>query len=669
MRKEFLILLFILLTLRALGQDDGSVADEMTTDAAESEDEELAETAEMNCEYLENLTDYKIDINTNNINDLQAIPIFNTIQIDDIMEYRRRYGDILSLGELKAIRSLTPENIRLVARYLSVAGKTTERHHYTMREMFTKGRHYVSSFNKMVLERQKAYIPDSTGNAKYDGGRMRWCLKYRYKFDDRIAWGITCEKDAGESIGFAGYKYGFDYYSMFLKIRNLGFVDNLILGDYTVRFGLGLMLGGGFMAGKSMNGNNYNNCVQIREYGSVNENRFYRGAAATVKAGGVSLTAFASANLVDASCEGVEFHSFKTDGYHRTARELSNKDNLRECIGGVMAEYKKNGFQIGTAAYCYGYDKDFAPREQLRYANMRREKDGCGASVSYRYDCRKMSLYGETALDKRGNISTINAADLRPAANFRLKILHRHYSVKYQAFKALSFGQTARTSNEDGVYAGIATDPFKWLGVEAWVDVFRLPWAGAYNKLPASGNEGMLQCKFNMSRRYSLTVRLKHKERQNSDVDLGINKSQYIKVCSVYRPTDGLQLTTTAQFSRNISGDEDACHGYLVFQDVKWSAGTLPLTITARYALFSAPYSARIYAFENDVSGTFASPGYFYDGQRIYLTASCKIGGKATLQLKIAQWQYFDRQTVGTGDSQIDGNKKSEVSIFFKYSF
>jgi hypothetical protein len=69
------------------------------------------------------------------------------------------------------------------------------------------------------------------------------------------------------------------------------------------------------------------------------------------------------------------------------------------------------------------------------------------------------------------------------------------------------------------------------------------------------------------------------------------------------------------------------------------------------------------------VSGTFASPGYFYDGQRIYLTASCKIGGKTTLQLKIAQWQYFYRQTVGTGDSQIDGNKKSEVSIFFKYSF
>ena len=655
--------------MRALAQNGDAIIDEIMTDAAESGDEDIAETAEMDCEYLESIIDYKIDVNTLNINDLMSVPIFNAIQIGDIVEYRERYGDIVSLGELKAITSLTPESIKMIANFVSVADSAANRRNYAVREMFTRGRHYVSSFNKTVLERQKAYIPDSTGNAKFGGGRMKWCLKYRYKFQDRIAWGVTCEKDAGESLGFNSYKYGFDYYSMFLKIRKLSIIDQLIIGDYTVRFGQGLMMGGGFSLGKSMNGNNYNTISQIREYGSVNENRFYRGAAATVKAGTVLLTAFASANLIDASCEGSDFHSFKTDGYHRSERELASKDNLRETIGGMMAEYRRNRFQIGVATMYYGYDKQFVPRQQLRYANMRSEKEGFGASLTYRYDSRKASFYGETAFDKRGNISTINAADFRPAANVRLRILHRHYSEKYQAFKSLAFGQSSRASNEDGIYAGIAAEPCKWLGVDAWADVFRLPWAGAYNKLPASGNEGMLQLKFRVNRRYNLTIRLKHKERQNSDTDDGVVKTGYLKASGIYKPSDALTLTTTAQWSRCVSGDVGTDHGYLVFQDIKWSPEGFPLTISARYGLFSAPYSARIYAFESDVSGSFASPGYYYDGQRIYLTAGCKIGGNATLQLKISQWQYFDRQSVGTGDSQIDCNHKSEISMFFKYNF
>jgi hypothetical protein len=382
----------------------------------------------------------------------------------------------------------------------------------------------------------------------------------------------------------------------------------------------------------------------------------------------VSLTAFASANLIDASCEGAEFHSFKTDGYHRTAHEIANKDNLRETIGGIMAEYRKKRFQVGVAAMYYDYDKQFVPRQQLRYANMRSVKDGYGASLTYRYDSRKASFYGETALDQHGNISTINAADFRPATNVNLRILHRHYSEKYQAFKALAFGQASRASNEDGVYAGLSSELGKWLSVEAWADVFRLPWAGAYNRLPASGNEEMAQLKFRINRRYNLTIRLKHKERQNTDTDDGITKTEYLKLSSVYKPSDAITLTTMAQCS-SASGNANTDRGYLICQDVKWTPDGFPLTLTALYALFSAPYRARIYAFESDVSGVFSSPGYFYEGQRIYLVAGYKIGNKTTLQLKISQWQYFDRQTVGTGDSQIDGNKKSEISMFFKYNF
>ena len=665
MRKAFFILIFISLTLRTLAQDVGNVVDEVLADVAEAGDEESEETAEMDFEYWENLVEAKIDINTDNINELRSLPLLNDIQIGDIIDYRKKYGDLASIGELKGILSLSRENIRRLSHFVTV-NNASLRPQYTLRELLTKGSHSISSNNKMVFERQKAYIPDSTGNAKYNGGRMKWSVKYRYKFRDRIAWGITCEKDAGESFGFGDRRYGFDYYSMFLRIRKLSIVDNLILGDYVVRFGQGLMLGGGFSMGKSMSGGGAGG-MQIREYGSVNENRFYRGAAATMKISKrLSVSAFVSANLIDATCEGNVFHSLRTDGYHRSDRELANKDNLRECIGGVMGECHVGDFLFGAAAYYFNYDKTFVPRSQLRYASMYECRDGVGASLSYRYAVRKVSFYGETAVDKRGNFSTINTADFQPAPNYNLRLSYRNYSPHYQAFKALSFGQASRASNEEGLYAGLAAEPCKWVSIEAWTDVFRLPWAGAFNRMPATGNEAMVRFDFHFNRRYDLIVRLKQKERNNSDLDDGITKTGYLRLNSVYKPSENLSLVTCLQFSR--AGGEDAVHGYLAYQDVKFEAATIPFRFSLRYALFSAPYDARIYAMESDVTGTFAIPGYFYDGQRVYMTLGYKMG-KTTLQLKISQWHYFDRQRVSSGDSEIDGNRKTELSMFFKFNF
>lgn len=650
-------------------QDDNEILSEILTNAAESDDEDLAETADMDCEYVEDLLENKIDLSNCSEADLKSLPILNAIQFNDLTRYIERYGKIKSYGELKGVPSLAEGVIKLFKNYTIISDSIATRH-YTPGEMITKGQHSIASFNKAVLEPQAAYITDSTGSAKYQGSRMIWNLKYRYKYKDRIAWGITTEKDAGESIGFGNRKYGFDYYSIFLRINKLGIIDKLIIGDYTVKFGQGLMLGGGFSMGKSMNGNGYSGSVQIREYGSVNENRYYRGAAATIAATPkLHITAFASANLVDATCEDSCFHSFKTDGYHRTDRELTTKDNLRETIGGAMVEYHSKKIQLGAATYYYNYDKKFIPREQLRYAQMYSCRNGVGASICYRFYGEKINIYGETAMDKHGNIATINTADIMPAANYRVRLLHRYYSPKYQAFKAQSFGQNSRTSNEDGFYIGLITEPCKWLSVETWADVFQLPWAGSYNKMPTTGNEAMMQCKLTINRRFHFSVRLKHKERRDTDLDDGTTKTGYAKVSSIFNATDALSLTSTAQWSRSDTGDDIKEHGYLVSQDLKWSANSFPLSLTARYALFSAPYNARIYAYENDVRGASSSPGYFYEGQRIYLMAACKIGHSTTVQVKISQWQYFDRETISSGDSKIDGRHKSEISMYFKYSF
>ncbi|MBQ1696503.1 MAG: helix-hairpin-helix domain-containing protein [Bacteroidales bacterium] len=664
MKRLIVVFLTMLLALSAAAQvDDSDIIDEMLVNAAEDDDEQTAEIALMNCEYIEALSESKSNINALNNSELQQIPFVNFVQIGDIMDYRLQNGDILNIGELKGVPSLSANSIRWLSRFFD-AGSGTSRRDASLREMLGRGRHTLSSSVKTVLQRQAAYIPDSNGVSKFDGGRAAWWVKYRYKFQDRLAWGLTCEKDAGEPFGFDDYRYGMDFYSMYLRISKLGVFDKIILGDYTAKFGQGLMLGGGFSMGKSM-GVVSGGGTQIREYGSLDENRYYRGVASTIKLNCLSLTTFASLNLMDASCEDTVFHSFRTDGYHRTAREQSNKDNLREFVGGMMADVQIKKLQIGLAAQYYDYDKPYVPREQLRYANLRSEQNGVGASVSYRYNGKYACFYGETAFDKRYNVATLNAFDFLPADNFRLRMVYRHYSAKYQSFKAVSFGQSSKANNEDGVYVGVYAEPCKWLSMESWADVFRLPWTGAYNKMPTSGREAMWQGTFHAGKKYDFRLRLKHKYRQLSDEIQDCQKTGYIRAASIYKPTEDWNLTSSVQWS--VSKSAEVEHGYLVSQDFKWNPKNLPLSLSMRYALFSAPYAARIYAYESNVGGTFASPGYYYEGQRLYLVAGCNIGSKINLQFKISQWQYFDRQQIGGGDSLIDGSKKTELNVYVRY--
>ncbi|MCR5454492.1 MAG: helix-hairpin-helix domain-containing protein [Bacteroidales bacterium] len=188
------ILVLWLLPLNTLAQqDDNEILSDILTNAAESDDENMAETADMDCEYLEDIAENKIDLNNCDTAQLQSLPILNAIQIRDLLEYIGRYGELKSMGELKGVPSFSTGTIRQMKHFATIH-HTTDTMSYSLRKMAAKGHHYISSFNKAVLERQAAYVADSTGHTKYQGNRMRWCIKYRYKFKDRIAWGITAEK-------------------------------------------------------------------------------------------------------------------------------------------------------------------------------------------------------------------------------------------------------------------------------------------------------------------------------------------------------------------------------------------------------------------------------------------------------------------------------------------
>src|SRR5690606_7492632 len=104
--------------------------------------------------------------------------------------------------------------------------------------------------------------------------------------------------------------------------------------------------------------------------------------------------------------------------------------------------------------------------------------------------------------------------------------------------------------------------------------------------------------------------------------------------------------------------------GYYLGQDIRYTGNDKKWNITTRYALFDAEaYDTRIYAYEPDVLYSFSTPAYYGRGSRWLIIAKWTVLPKLDLWARYAQWNYSNREDIGSGYSLIEGNRSSEVKF------
>jgi len=677
LREKTIILLtaILLSALQATAQvrpsdyEKQAIIEAIMENAAECDNDNEADQANslINSEHILRKALANVNINSDNPNQLMEVPTLTEIQANKICDYKKNYGNIGSMAELKSVLGESDANMRWLTFFVKTdtTGNVSNK---TLKELLKTGRHTIVTTAKTVLESQKGYQEDENGDRYYEGSPIAWCVKYRFNTGNKIALGITLEKDAGEALCFGKRRYGFDFNSGFLKIDDCGKMSRLLIGDYTATFGQGLILGGGIGMGKFASGFSMassGNC--IREYGSTNEYNFMRGAATTFRLGGTSISAFAGANLTDAACDDSStFHAFKTSGLHRNEQERLTKDNLRETHAGIIVSHLFRNFRIGAATHYFCYDKTLVPKDEIRNANLWEMRQGLETAISYHYAGRQFAVYGETALDAALNLATINFVDFAPASNIKLSIMQRKYSERYQAMKASSYSENSRVCNEEGIYAGAQVRINKYVTLNAWADIYRLPWLSYRINEPTTGHECKASADIRIARLTSMQIKGRIKSKQSSDS--GRVNNGYLKMSLSHYPFKVIRITTAAQWSHYKS---DLCndHGYLIYQNYQYASSNRLIAVSARVALFSAPYNARIYSYENDVSFFFSAPAYCYKGARYYLVLGTRAIPKTTVQIRLSQWRYFDRDQISSGQNLIEGNHKTELSMYVKHTF
>ncbi|HPR29316.1 MAG TPA: hypothetical protein PLI03_08215, partial [Chitinophagales bacterium] len=137
-----------------------------------------------------------------------------------------------------------------------------------------------------------------------------------------------------------------------------------------------------------------------------------------------------------------------------------------------------------------------------------------------------------------------------------------------------------------------------------------------------------------------------------------------------YQLTREVTLRNRIEWSQYGQDGGTTENGYLLYQDVVYKPWELPFSLACRYTLFSTDtYNTRIYAYENDLLYAYSIANIYGEGQRVYAMVQYSPTGWLDTWIKYGQTVYTDRDTIGSGNEAIEGNRRSELRLQVRFKW
>lgn len=647
--------------------------------AEEDMDEAGIENLYEELTYLEN---NPLNLNTITREQLERFPLLAPDEVIAIAAFLEHNRPVYTAFELRNVPQLSFNTVELILPFFYAGESESKRQ--SARQILANGRSELQFRLDKTLDKRAGYgeFSDSVlqrfPNRKYLGEDFYTLMRYSFRYRDKIQFGITAEKDAGEPMFKRQHTKGYDHYGIHFILRDAGRLKTLALGDYRLSFGQGLVLNNDFGVNKVWAMDNIaRRTLPPKRHFSGAESGFFRGVAAVFGFGSVSVTTFYSNRRVDANLSADSLiTSFKTDGLHRTPLEMSKKRNVREQVAGANVNYRKNHFQMGVSGLYHTYSQMYNP--VLRNDNMYfvRDFNHLNAGVDYSYRLRTVSIAGETTLARNGAVATLNSVQYKPSSSLSFTALHRFYPVSYNAMYAQAFSEGSRVQNEHGLFVGTTFSPFRRFSASTFVDVVRFPWVRYGVDTPSRAVEYYFLGTYSFSRQSSAEIRYRYKQREKNarwpdDKSSSVlpYATQKLRLRYNLALPSGWSFRSTADMAFYDEKHLPLQNGFMFSQNVSYR-GDGRISGDAYLGYFKADsFNARLYSYERNLLNTFYMPSFYGNGFRLALSARWNITPALSVSAKIGHTRYSDRETIGSGTELIDGNSRTDVFTYLRWQF
>ena len=609
-------------------------------------------------EQLEWLHSHPMDINSATPDEMAMLPFLTPAQIEAIQAYVHLDGPMKSLGELALIPAIDYQTRRVLPLFFTVRhgeGRKSKKGGW-----FRNMQNSLDSRMDIPLYYRKGY---QTG--KYRGNPLYNRIRYSLE-SDHVNIGAHAKKDPGE--GF------YDSFGGYAMIRNKGIVRTAIIGDYRAGWGEGLVISRGTSTGKSSMMSNTSQ--GIRPMTGMSESGFLRGVAITLgKAGDpgrqakfrMSGTLFASYRALDATLdEDGNARTIVESGYHRTESEIAKKNNTRSALVGAHILAEMGHFSVGATGYWQHFDRTLSPgNDQYRRWYPQGQDFGVvglhGGYSYYRWTASAEVAYSTV----HGGIATLGRVQWLANRNLKIGVLGRYYDHKFYSFQAAAICENSRVQNESGAMLRIEARPWDRLSLTAYADFFADYWPRYGMTKSSNGQELMLEGKFEVSGKHSLSLRYQMKRKAANDLILPRHRVKAQWTCL---PSGKWKLQSTALVHMAPTKEPGFGFSQLV-QGRMLKEDALRLGLMAGY--FHAPdYLTRIYIYEPSLWNSTSSTSYYGHGLRFATTIRYTFPRSHwMIEAKYALTHMLDRGSISSGLQEILSPTRQDISVQVRMTY
>ncbi|MBA4312663.1 MAG: hypothetical protein C0417_08535 [Chlorobiaceae bacterium] len=507
------------------------------------------------------------------------------------------------------------------------------------------------------MDRSVGYIQKS-----YRGSQQKIYHRLKTKIGRYVSGGILTEKDPGEL-------YYADFLSFNIAIEDYGSLNKVVVGDYVLKTGMGLVFGDlySMVKGSDIISPVLRKTDVARSYLSSGESGFFRGAAVEYSSDILNITTFISHIRKSASIDSTgNVTSIYSSGYFRTVNEISQRNNLYEKMYGAHLKFnagKRAVFGLTFSSNYYSNPIVFDDGEKSI------GKSNLAYSADYIVTSSATTFFGEWAVANL-TLAGVSGIKISTYNSFSVVATYRNYPYKFISLHGNPFGE--KGSNENGMYLGLTAKIYQQVRLSMYGDLFRFNDLNS-SKFSNTGSDIFSQIELGIDKSTLISVRYRRKKSEdNFDV---FDNYGFIKSVGGEILKQQLRFNVDHSISKNLRVKGRYEYRFLKNDYLKKESGTLfmcdvvysvsPSFFINNRAIYykTDSFDSGIYEFERDLEGVMTQPVLYGKGLRWYILIKYKPVESVELSAKYSNNTRDDLNKIGTGADQLPDNIDERIGV------